>query len=563
MSEASRHRTIIARVTAWIVCALCVAPVTAEKPPLHERIDRLIESAPDFPKRPAPPTNDAGFHRRVRLDVTGLIPTANEARQFITDKNSSKRVRLVDELLGSSAYARHMQNTVDVLLMQNRSPRYVKRDAWDNYLYTSFLENKPWDQLVRELFAADGTKDDDKAAIRFIVDRRGGSSEIVRDISTVLLGKNLRCAQCHDHPIVMTYEQSHFYGIAAFIDRSYLFQPVKDGPAYIGEKAEGETKFVSALTQVGGTAIPTVFDSTPIVEPTFEKGTEYVVAPSKDKLAVPKFSRRSQLAPTLINHPAFARNIVNRLWAMVMGRGIVEPVDFHHKDNPPSHPALLDLLAREFVASKYDVQALLRDLLLTKTYARTAQAESSESSFGPSLFAAQQLRPLAPRALAWSLLRATGRENAAANEANGSSANGGQEKKQSTETTTVTRETIVYNRLRTEADAIAKRFLTSLEGQEERTDATPDQALFLMNSKTVAQWLQPAPGNLIDRLSQVDGADRIGEDLFLSILGRFPDAEERQRVGSYIESFDAKDRGESLADLAWALLCSTEFRFNH
>ena len=561
MPEAFRHWIIIARVTAWIVCALCVAPVTpAEEPPLPERLARLIETTPGFPDRPAPPTNDADFHRRVRLDVTGLIPTADEARRFIKEENPSKRVWLVDELLGSPAYARHMQNTIDVLLMQNRAPRYVKRDAWDNYLYTSFLENKPWDQLVRELFTADGTKDEDKAAIRFIVDRRGGSSEIVRDISTVLLGKNLRCAQCHDHPIVMTYEQSHFYGIAAFIDRSYVFQPVKDGPAYIGEKAEGETKFVSALTQVGGTAVPTVFDSTPIVEPTLEKGTEYIVAPSKDKLAVPKFSRRSQLAPTLINHPAFARNIVNRLWAMVMGRGIVEPVDFHHKDNPPSHPALLDLLAREFVASKYDLQALLRELLLTKTYARAAQAESSESPFAPNLFAAQQLRPLAPRSLAWSLLRATGRESAAANE---NSPDGSQEKKQSTETTTLTRETIVYNRLRTEAAAIAKTFLTSLEGQEEQTDATPDQALFLMNSETVVQWLQPAPGNLIDRLSQVNGTDRLGEHLFLSILGRFPDAEERQRVRSYLESLDAKDRDEGLADLAWALLCSAEFRFNH
>src|SRR5262249_32309737 len=147
----------------------------------------------------------------------------------------------------------------------------VPVEQWQAYLRESFAANKPWNQLVTEILSSSGDDAASRAPARFYLDREGKTEEIVRDISSVFLGRNLRCAQCHDHPIVEDYLQSHFFGLAAFLDRSFLFNDKSRNQMVLAEKAEGETAFTSALTQVRGVVSPRIFDGPPFPDSLLEK----------------------------------------------------------------------------------------------------------------------------------------------------------------------------------------------------------------------------------------------------------------------------------------------------
>src|SRR5262249_54981025 len=145
--------------------------------------------------------------------------------------------------------------------------------------------------------------------------------------------------------------QEQYYGIYAFLNRSFLFTEKGKG-VVLAEKAEGEVSFQSVfdpakVTKMTGSRLP---GGTLVSEPKFEKGKEYTVAPVNGVRPVPRFSRRSQLAPLLAarDDAPFKRNAANRLWAHMMGRGLVHPLDMDHSANPASHPELLTLLADEF-----------------------------------------------------------------------------------------------------------------------------------------------------------------------------------------------------------------------
>jgi Protein of unknown function (DUF1549)/Protein of unknown function (DUF1553) len=345
---------------------------------LHARVDALIEARPTVPL--APLVTDGEFIRRACLDLNGVIPTANEARSFIDDTSPEKRAALVDRLLASPQYARRMANFFDVTWMERRPDKNVPAAEWQEYLRASFAQNKPYDQLVREILSADGADARLRPAAKFYLDRDGEPSALTRDVGRMFLGRDMQCAQCHDHPLVATYFQDDYYGVYAFLVRGTLFTG-KDKKVVYAETADGETSYKSVFTGNARARIPPRLPGdTEIVEPRFEPGQEYAVAPAKSVRPVPKFSRRAELAKaaTSGHNAAFNRNIVNLLWALLMGRGLVEPVDWHHVDNPPTHPEVLDLLAAEFVGMKFDVKALLRELALTRTYQRSSEARSIE-----------------------------------------------------------------------------------------------------------------------------------------------------------------------------------------
>ncbi len=157
---------------------------------------------------------------------------------------------------------------------------------------------------------------------------------------------------------------------------------------------------------------PRVLDGPEIPEPSVAKGEEYWVYPADKVRAIPRHSRRELLPDRLASPevPEFSRNIVNRLWALMMGRGLVQPLDMHSETNPPSHPELLDLLANEFVAMGYDVKAFLRELARTRTYQRSSEPPpgASEEMLAPEQFAVGALKPLSPEQMAWSVMQATG-----------------------------------------------------------------------------------------------------------------------------------------------------------
>jgi hypothetical protein len=368
-----------ALVLATALLALCSArgdesaPPMPTETPLHERIDALIEAAAVGPLNP--PASDADFLRRVSLDLTGVIPTATEARAFLSDESPDKRAKLIEQLLASPHYARHMAQTFDVMLIERRADKAIKVTDWEEYLRLSFAANKPLDQLYRELIVADGATEP-VAAARFLMNRDCEPNAVTRDLGRMYFGMDLQCAQCHDHPLVEDYFQADYYGLYAFVLRSSLFTDRAKKTTLIAEKGEGEANYKSVFTDDSADRVTPRLPKglTVSLEPTFAKGQEYVVAPAANVRPVPKYSRRSQLAELLKESHEFRRNLANRLWAQMLGRGIVHPVDFHHPDNPPSHPELLALLADELAQRNFDARSLLREIALSRVYQRSCDA---------------------------------------------------------------------------------------------------------------------------------------------------------------------------------------------
>lgn len=534
----------------FVLGLLVFAPgsVFAEAP-LHERIDRAIAAAqPDFAQRAAGPASDAEFLRRIYLDLTGSIPTAKEARAFLKDRAPGKRQALIDQLLASPEHARHLATVFDVMLMERRPDKYVPHSQWLEYLRSSVAANKPWDQLVREILSSDGADKKARPAAKFYLERQAEANLLTRDISRLFLGTNLQCCQCHDHPRIDDYKQAHYYGLFAFLNRSSLVIDKKLKMAVLSEKADGDVTYQSVFdpAKVTKSTGPRLPEGPPLKEPAVEKGKEYVIAPAKNARAVPKFSRRALLGPALAHadNEQFKRNIANRLWALMMGRGLVHPLDLDHSANPPSHPKLLKLLADDIGVRKFDLRGFLRELALSQTYQRSSAQKSVGKEPEPTSYTVALLKPLTPEQLTWSLMQATGLTDAE-RQALGKKAT----------------EAALYARLAKNVAPFVKTF-GSEAGKAEEFDARLEQALFLANGPTVRGWLTPRSGNLIDRLGKLTNADALAEELYLSVFTRLPNAEERKEVADFLTS-RSKNRAAALQDMVWALLASAEFRFNH
>jgi hypothetical protein len=360
---------------------------------------------------------------------------------------------------------------------------------------------------------------------------------------------NLQCAQCHDHPLIDHYKQAHYYGLFAFLGRTFVFADKAKNLTVLTEKAEGETTYQSVFDpkKETKTTPPVVPGGRPVVEPVLEKGKEYEVAPAAGVRPVPKFSRRARLAGQVAtkDNERFRRNIANRLWALMTGRGLVHPLDLDHPGNPPSHPELLALLADEIAATNFDVRNFLREIALSQTYQRSSELPAGVTEVSPKSLAVARLKPLTPEQLARSLMQGTGLTDA---------------------------ERKALGKGATEAALDAKLagnvapFVATFGGKpgqpQANLEATLDQALFLSNGKLVRGWLAPRAGNLTDRLAAMGEANAVAEELYLSVLTRMPTDEERREVADYLKGH-AADRAAALRELAWALLASAEFRFNH
>jgi hypothetical protein len=364
-------RTSFFAVLLW--CVGSGVPALADNS-LHDRIDQLLDAAQ--PGGAAPLASDADFVRRAYLALNGVIPTAAQTRTFINDTGPNKRAQLVDELVESSDFTRWMALRLDVMLMERRAEKHVKVAPWRQFLEASVVANKPWNQLVRELLSDDGTDDKTRAVARWCLEREGDPHALTRDIGRIFFGRDMGCAQCHDHPRIDDYLQRDYYGLEAFVSRTYLFQPDMNKPGVLGERADGDVAWTSVFTKVSGNTRPRLPQNLEIGEPSLPAADMWVVAPNdKDKnlRPVPRYSRRAQLAVALSDgtHPAFRRNIANRLWAFIFGRGLVEPLDLHHSANPPTQPALLDLLSDAIASMNFDMKAFLRELALTRAFQRS------------------------------------------------------------------------------------------------------------------------------------------------------------------------------------------------
>jgi hypothetical protein len=376
-------------LSAWFTIGASACAVADDS--LHTQIDQLSDQASVGPRGAV--VDDLTFLRRVTLDLTGRIPSVVESKQFLADTSPDKRTQAIDRLMTGPDFFRHIAVVFDVMLMERRGDKHVKSIEFRAWLQEFFQQKKPYNELVHGLLAADGTDEKQRAASAFFLEREVEPNLLTREIGRMFLGIDLQCAQCHDHPLIDDYHQTDYFGTFAFVNQLTVFRPDAKKPALIGEAVRGQSAFKSVFTEREAVTSPRLPGEVEIVEPVFAIGDEYSVRPAKNVRPVPKFSRRDKLAELISSgqNPLFRRNIANRLWAMMMGRGLVHPVDQHHSENPATNPALLDLLGEEFAKSKYDVAAMLREIALSQTYQRSWQlpaelAPSAESA--PKVLAA-------------------------------------------------------------------------------------------------------------------------------------------------------------------------------
>jgi hypothetical protein len=509
--------------------AVACAPAHGEEP-LRDRIDRLIASkAGEF--KQAPLASDPEFVRRVYLDLVGSIPSRQQTEAFLNDTSPDKRITLVDALLASPAHAQRMAEVLHLILMERRGDD----KEWQRFLRSSVAQNKPWDELARDILAAN-TKDPDlRGAAYFFAKRLETYGQnltdfpgLTRDIGRLFLGQDLQCAQCHDHLLIDDYKQRDFQGL--FVVYSKASIESKGGFSAVKIKSpQSKLEFISVFDpqkRATGPRIP---------------GGEELELPAGEQDGVDLLTAMAAEI-TRPDNTLFARNAANRLWAIMMGRGLVHPLDLHHSDNPPSHPELLDLLAEELVSHRFDMKWMMRDLALTKTYQRSSRGQTDAPKAPPdALFHAALEKPLTAEQFFASAIQATGAAEAA-------------------------------GALSTEGDAakelqeLKTRFLQSFAAEPGEADeegrSTVKGALFLLNDAQFLKLLEQQPGNLVHRLVEQFESPSFADELFLSVLSRPPEDEERREVAEHLKQNDGS-REVAVQQLVWALLASAEFAVNH
>jgi hypothetical protein len=462
-------------------------------------------------------SDDSAFLRRATLDLTGGVPTAAEARAYLSDRDPAKREKLVDRLMATPDYARRMEEAFTVLLLERRGGSAVPDDAWRGWLRGRFAADAPWDETVRILLSADGRDAATRPATKFFLDGRTDLHRATQDVGRLFLGRNLLCAQCHDHPQVREWKQVEYMGLYAYLSTSKPHTDPKTKAQYFMEtaatkKVEYQSVFKPDVKKEVGPLLKGAEEVSLPAKP------EWEVPPAKDQPGVPKLRLRAQLAEDLasVEHPQFVRTAANRLWTILNGRGIVHPPDLDHAKNPPSDPALLDGLAKRFAEAGLRFKPLVREIVLGDG-PRTAKPLSAEQLARRFATATGQLDRLAaaPKAAGYSLKDyLAGKKTAPPGNLE-------------------------------QLTALFVAVFGSPAGEPE-IDFSPSSthALFLRNDRFVLD-------SVAALAKRVEAAADPAEELYLSVLTRRPTAEERADLAKY-----------RLVDVAWSLVASAEFRLN-
>ena len=361
-----------------------------------KQIDVLVDKGLAKEKlKPNKPASDETFLRRVYLDVTGRIPTPEEAKTFLSSKEANKRAKLIDQLLASDGYVYHFYNYwADVLRAQSQGiGDSSAAQEYLNFIRKSLRENKPYDQFSRELVSSEGTIFK-TGAIGYYMRDRGMALDNLSNTVRIFLGTRLECAQCHNHPFDR-WSEMEFYKMAAFTHNmtgtNYRSKNMDETQKLIREDKSLEKETQDMMRR----ALTDAFRPLQSTEVVQNKGTlrlppEYKYTDGKPKDVVPAavmFGKPVALTKdsnpiqeyakwmTSSDNPRFTTVIANRLWKKVMGLGLIEPLDEMVDSSVPSNPDLMKFLTRQMVAVKYDMKAYLRMVLNTQTYQRESTKE--------------------------------------------------------------------------------------------------------------------------------------------------------------------------------------------
>jgi len=291
--------------------------------------------------------DDATFIRRVTIDIAGRLPTPGETKRFLSGTNAAKRDRLIDRLLDSPEYADYFANKWAALFRNKRGEASHARGtyAFHDWIRTSLLVNKPFDQMVREILAASGDIAQNPPVAWY---RQANNATVqMEDTAQLLLGQRLQCAQCHHHPYEK-WSQADYYSFSAFFSRVG-----RKGGSQPGEEV--------------------IFHKRGLAEATNKK-TKAAVKPAGLGAAPPALGPDDDPRQTLVDwmtskdNRYFARSLANRYWKHFLNRGLVEPEDDMRETNPPTNPELLEALGRSFMESGYDLKQLVRAICRSQTY---------------------------------------------------------------------------------------------------------------------------------------------------------------------------------------------------
>ena len=465
---------------------------------------------------PSGPANDAEFLRRVYLDLTGVIPTAEQTRTFLDDKDSAKRAKLIDDLLASPNYGQHQADIWQAKLMSRDSNnRFVQRDPFIDWIAASFNKNVPWDQFVTQLVTATGTVESNPEVTYFFMNR--SADKLTDSVGQHFLGLQIMCAQCHNHPFTTT-KQTEYWGMAAFFSKVSIDRPMNVNKG-------GDNTKIGVREGTGPSRTKEFFpESTKKVAPKYLEGEE------------PKLSSSEPYRPALAKwltsgaNPYFAKAMVNRTWAQLFGNGIVNPVDDMHADNLPSHPELLATLADQFIATGFDVKQLYRTICNSQAYQRTSKPSAGNET-DHKLFSHMAVKVLMPEQLFDSLKSITNFTTPAKPGAKLQAALG--------------RGPV------TPRDSFVQFFLAGAEhANTTEYEAGIPQALRLMNSRIAGN---PAAAKAFVK----PGAKppEIIEEMYLAVLSRRPTPDEVAKLTDYLKSNTAT----GYPDVLWVLLNSSEF----
>ncbi len=483
---------------------------------------------------PSPLADDAEWLRRIYLDVVGHIPPVEVAEKFLTGRDVRKREKLLDALLDDPAYVRNWTVVWTNLLIGRSDSRDVNRPALQKFLRESFAKNRPWNEMVAEFISAEGSFDQNGATNFLLAHLNNQAVPATAITAKIFLGQQIGCTQCHDHPF-NDWKQDAFWSFNSFFQQTKVARVDRSDSA-------GKMKSQAAALETKHVGGPTHFEN--------RRGVALVAYPKFAGTAInedAETNRRNELAKLMTagDKPQVAEAFVNRMWDHFFGCGFTRPVDDMGPHNPPSHPELLDHLAREFVASGYDCKQLIRWVCLSDAYQRTSRFGKTNEQDNPEtgaspLFSRVYIKGMTAEQLYDSLLLATGADN----------------------TPLATGD---HDRRRHEwLQQFVHAFQTDENDESINFESSITQALLMMNSDLTQHALSMDRGTFLEKLttSRDTEAEKI-KRLCLATLTRYPTPKEQQALRRLVHEGTGSRTNSGWQDALWAYLNSGEFVLVH